>query len=348
MSQSRRVLTTDGAGRIRVIDEPCPVSAAGEVLVEVAASIVSPGTELGGVAGRRAAPRDDGPAPFGYSNAGVILALGDGVTTRDVGQRVACMGKGALHATHAVVPVNLTAPIPDGVSDADASAVHLLATALHAARRLEPEIGHYVAVAGLGIVGNFSAQCARLGGCHVVGMDGLPLRREIAGRCGLDLCVDPQDGGCAEQIGDLTRGHGLDGAVIAFAGEATETLERLMSMMKHAPDGHAMGRVAIVGGATIDHAFAAALGNLDLLSVARTGPGYHDAAWEQGGDYPPVIVPWTTGRNMEQCLDFIANKRLLVEPLITHRVSLSDAPDACDLLISSPNEALGVVILPGE
>ena len=49
MSDVRRVLAADGAGRISVIEEPMPSPEPGTVLVEVSASMISPGTELGGV-----------------------------------------------------------------------------------------------------------------------------------------------------------------------------------------------------------------------------------------------------------------------------------------------------------
>jgi threonine dehydrogenase-like Zn-dependent dehydrogenase len=120
----------------------------------------------------------------------------------------------------------------------------------------------------------------------------------------------------------------------------------LTQMIKKSPETHLMGRVVIVGGARIDHGFAAALGNLDVRSAARTGPGYHDEAWEHGADYPPVFIQWTTRRNLEECLVFMASGGLKVGPLITHRVVLDDAPVACEDLILRPNEALGVVLIP--
>jgi threonine dehydrogenase-like Zn-dependent dehydrogenase len=83
-----------------------------------------------------------------------------------------------------------------------------------------------------------------------------------------------------------------------------------------------------------------------VRSAARTGPGYHDEAWELGAEYPPVFLQWTTKRNLEECLRFMASGHMQVEPLITHRVALDDAPDACEDLIQNPNAALGVVFFP--
>jgi threonine dehydrogenase-like Zn-dependent dehydrogenase len=116
-------------------------------------------------------------------------------------------------------------------------------------------------------------------------------------------------------------------------------------MMKLTPDGHRMGRIVGVGGVTAQVGLAAALGNIDLISAARTGPGYHDEAWERGADYPPVFVEFDTQRNLEESLRAMAEGRLRVEAMITHRVPLDRAPEVCEELIQRPDAALGVVLL---
>lgn len=343
----RKVAAKDGAGRIVVIEEPIPQPRPGQVLVEVRASFVSPGTELGAVARIRENPGSAPPRPFGYSNSGVVIGQGEGCEDIPTGTRVACMGGGyALHATHACVPRNLAVPMPDAVHFEDASAIHLVATALNAVRRAELTLGEFVTVVGLGPVGQFSCQWARLAGCHTLALDRLPMRLSVAEKTGVSRSVNVGEEDPVEASRDFTRGYGMDAGIVAFGGDGTGAFKTLVAMMKRAPDTHQMGRITIVGGAKIEHVFASGLGNLDVRSAARTGPGYHDEAWEHGRDYPPVFMQWTTGRNLEECLEFMASGGLLVEPLITHRVGLSDAPDACEDLIQRPNNALGVVLLP--
>lgn len=339
----------DGAGRITVEREPVPEPLPGQVLVEVRACCVSPGTELGAVPARRANPDPSLPKrPFGYSNAGVVIGQGEGCDDIVLGTRVACLGGGyALHASHAAVPRNLAVPIPDGVSFEAAATNHLAATALHAVRRGEFTIGEHVAVFGLGIVGYFCAQIAALAGAHVLAVDRLPLRLEAVSRTGL---VESVCGGGEEAVRtaahELSRGCGFDGGIIAFGGDGTPAFRTLVSILKQAPDTHRMGRVVIVGAASIDHGFAAALGNVDVRSSARPGPGYHDTEWEHGRDYAPVFVEWTTRRNVEECLRLMALGRLKTDSLITHRVPLEEAPEICETLIREPGSALGVILLP--
>ena len=264
-----------------------------------------------------------------------------------MGERMACMGAGyALHATHACVPKNLCVPMPEGMSYERASFNHLAATALQAIRRAELQLGENVVVVGLGLVGQLCAQLARLSGAHVMGVDRFPLRLDIAKATGIEAAVHADKEDPVQIAAEFTRGYGMDCGILCFGGEATEAFKNMVQMMKISPDTHRMGRIVIVGGAHISHGFAAALGNLDVRSSARTGPGYHDEAWEHGQDYPPIFMPWTTRRNLEEVLRLIAEERLLVDPLITHRVPLQQAPEACEQLIQHPDRALGVVLLP--
>jgi len=345
----RKVAAIDGKGQFHVIEEPVPEPRAGQVLVEVAASLISPGTELGGVARRRANPSDAPPKPFGYQNAGTVIALGEGVERFEVGDHVACMGGGyALHASHAAVPVNLTVPIPEGVSFEEAAFCHLAATALHAVRRGAPEFGENWAVAGLGVVGQLCVQFARLCGAHVVGLDRLALRLEVAAECGAEAVFNVDEGDAGERVRQFCRGHGLDAGIIAFGGDATDALHQLYEMMLPAPDTHRWGRIVVVGGATVTVGLASRFGNVDIRSSARPGPGYHDEAWEHGADYPPVLVRWTTRRNLQESLRAIADGRLRVRPLITDIFPLEEAAAACEKLIGSPGEALGVILKPSH
>ena len=88
----RKVVARDGQGQISVIEEPMPEPEPGRVLIEVKASMISPGTELGGVKRRRENPVDAPPAPFGYSSAGVVIGQGEGCEDIPLGTRLACMG----------------------------------------------------------------------------------------------------------------------------------------------------------------------------------------------------------------------------------------------------------------
>jgi len=343
----RRVAGIDGAGVGVLIEEELLPPGPGQVQVEVRASLISPGTELGRVGAQREAPQDRPPRPFGYANAGVVTTVGEGVEDVSVTDPVACMGGGyAQHADLVNVPVNLTAPIPDGVEFESAAFAHLAATALHAIRRAAPVFGENGMVVGLGLVGQLTAQFGQLSGCHMMGVDRLADRRDRATACGVEAVVGAEGEDPVAQAASVSGGFGMDFGVIAFGGDGTSAFKQIAASLKKTPDTHSMGRIVIVGGARIEHGFAAALGNVDVRSAARTGPGYHDEAWEHGAAYPPVFVEWPTRRNLTESLRAVADGRLHVAELITHRLPLQEIATAVDELVERPQEALGVVLIP--
>lgn len=345
----RREVTYDGKGIISVEEGDVPEVNENEVLVEVHTSLISPGTEMGSVKNLRARPSSSmEKRAFGYGNAGVVLKCGKGCVRLKEGMRVACMGGTALHSDYAVVPVNLCIPIPENVSFEEASFAHLGATSLQAIRRADLQFGENVLIAGLGIIGNIAGQISNLSGCHTLGMDLFQLRRELAIKMGFDRVVDPKNEDLKGTCTQFTRGYGMDCAFMCFGGDGTEVFKKILEVMKIAPDTHKWGRVVIPGGCTVTTMFGSVASNVDLRSSARTGPGYHDPEYEHGKDYPLVFVPWSTQRNLEEIIRAISEKKISVEPLITHRFPILRAPEACDLLIENPQSSLGVILNPRE
>ncbi|MBE0698055.1 MAG: hypothetical protein IH586_14120, partial [Anaerolineaceae bacterium] len=79
ISPKRLVAMQGGRGTIKVHEQELPELTKGAVLVKVAASLVSPGTEVGGwhsFAGQRTSPVPREEHPFGYSNAGIVIEAG--------------------------------------------------------------------------------------------------------------------------------------------------------------------------------------------------------------------------------------------------------------------------------
>lgn len=346
MKRKRIVAARMGNGHIGLIEQDTPPVRAGTVLVEVHNSLVSPGTELGGWHGLRRELDNPTPGaqaqPFGYSNAGVVLAAGEGVEELKPGDRVACIGAGyALHTNYAVVPQNLCADLPESVTFAQAAYGHLSTTSLNALRRGQPEFGEFVVVVGLGIVGQLTAQLYQLAGNYVIGWDRIAFRTEIARGWGIHqtVVVGEQDELAATR--DFTAGAGLDAAVLAFGGDANRAVETVEKCLKRAPDTHPMGRIIAVGGPRFE--YRSTLTNVDVRRASRTGPGYHDEAWEVGAGYPPVFVRWTTGTNLRLVIRLLAEGRLKVDSLTTHTIALADVDAGISAIIDDPDGILGVV-----
>lgn len=347
MPDTRTVLRVDGTGNVSAESEPCPDPDDGEVLVELHATGVSPGSIASGVARRREDPNPSRERRrLGYQGAGDVLETGAGVDL-DAGQRVACFGSGhVFHGTHAVVPRNLCAPLPEGVSYAEGAFGNIAATAVNVVRRGDLRLGEYVAVMGLGPVGQFVAGTAGAAGARVLGVDRLPGRVERAEAAGLERGVRAADADPVAAAESFTDGLGVDCGVVAFGGDASGAVEQLAEMAARRPDGHQTGRIVVVGGATVEADFPVPLGNLDIRAASRTGPGYKDGDYERGADYPEGLVRWDTRRNLAEALRLIAAGEVDVEAFTTHRVPLSEAERGFDALIDDPDGAVGVVVEP--
>ncbi len=342
----RRVGAVYYNGRVAIEEEEMSPLKENQVLVEVHASLISPGTEMALVKKLRNEPAkpDSAPIRFGYSNAGIILETKGDVKGLKPGMRVACMGAGAAqHADYAAVPVNLVVPLPDEVTFEQASYLSLAATSLQAVRRTEVKLGEYGAVLGQGIVGNLAAQLYQLSGARVLGWETLALRAEIAARCGI-RSIDFIKNDPVELTKAFAAPYGLDFALFAFGGNAESAFMNIKKCMKISADGHEMGNVVVVGGCRVPVDGGAASGNLNIRVSSRTGAGYHDTAWEYGKDYPPAFVQFTTQRNGRELIALMAEKRLNVDPLTTHRLPLEKIGEASDLLVDHPEKSLGVIL----
>lgn len=357
LPDSRRVLTFHGDGLFRVEEKELPPLDQGMALIETKASLVSPGSELkgpsmrgskatGGWRGLRELQLNPDtslkPKPFGYASAGVVAAVGQGVESFSVGDRVAAIGAGyAQHANFSVVPQNLVVPLPDTVNFEQGAYGMLLATAMQAARRGDPKLGEYAAVAGMGIVGLLSARLYQLAGCYVIGWDTIESRLGLAKDLGIDETVLISSEDEVEKTTHFTRGRGLDIGVIALGGDASEPAHALERCMKMTQDGHAMGTMVVVGGA--EFPFTRSLTNMDIRRSSRTGPGYHNKSWERGADYDGAIVRWDTRSNLELCFRLVAEGKVDVEKLTSHRVPFETVEEDTKVITQNPDTILGMV-----
>ncbi len=271
--------------------------------------------------------RLDQPIAPGYSNAGVVLEVAPGVTEFRRGDRVVSNGP---HAEVVSVPRNLCARIPDGVTDECAAFTVVAAIALEGIRLAQPALGETVVVSGLGLIGLLTVQLLRASGCRVVGTDFDPRKLQIArsfGAATVDLSAGEDPISAVEQF---TAGRGADAVLIAATTKSSDPVHQAALMCRK------RGRIVLVGITGLE------LSRDDFykkeLSVQVScsyGPGRYDPAYEQAGhDYPYAYVRWTAQRNFEAVLDMMADGRLDVEPLITHRFPFERALEAYELLES--------------
>ena len=283
--------------------------------------------------------RLDQPMSLGYSSAGTIIALGDGMQGFTIGDRVACAGAGhAVHAELAIVPRNLIYKIPDNVDFESAAFATLGAIALQGFRLAQPQVGERVAIIGLGLLGLLSVGIARTAGCEIFGIDLDPKRVALGKEFGATTCLrkDAEAAGSA-----FTQGKGFDVVLICADTKSNDPIALAGALARE------HGQVVAVGAVGMDIPRKVYYTKELSFHVSRSyGPGRYDPVYEeQGQDYPFAYVRWTEGRNIEAILAMLGNGSLNVAPLITHRYEIQNAPQAYDLITGKIEEPfLGVVI----
>ncbi len=277
----------------------------------------------------------------GYSAAGEIVAVGNGITDLAVGDLVACAGAGqANHADFIAVKRNLVCRIPDGCPVNLAASTTVGAIALQGVRRAAPQLGERVAVLGLGLIGQITAQLLRAAGCQTCGLDLDAARVERAQSLGMDAGASDAEAFKA-LVRDRTGGRGADATLITAATKSNALINLAMDVTR------AKGKVVIVGdvGLKVERDVFYRK-EIDLLMSTSYGPGRYDASYEvEGHDYPFGYVRWTENRNMGAYLDLIARNKIDVQALIDRVISIDEAPSAYrELADANTGLPLGVLI----
>jgi len=367
----KQLLQNIKTGKSTIEDVPVPTPREGQVLVKVEASLVSAGTErmvvefaeksLVGKARSRpdlvkqvidkarregllntaqaAFNRLDQPMALGYSSAARIVKLGKGMQGFRVGQRVACAGGGfAVHAEYNVVPRNLLTPLPKNVDFESAAFTTLGAIALHGFRLAEAQIGENVAIIGMGLLGLLTAQIATAAGCSVLGMDIDPERNKLASSLGLRSVSREQ---AVDSSVAFTSNRGFDVVLICADTSSNDPIELAGVIARDRARVVATGAVGLTMPRKIYYEK-----EISFINSRSYGPGRYDSDYEENGqDYPLGYIRWTEGRNFEAVVDLMANGKLKVEPLITHRFPIEKAAKAYEVITGKKKEKfLGVLL----
>jgi predicted dehydrogenase/threonine dehydrogenase-like Zn-dependent dehydrogenase len=369
----KQILQNNKTGGMAVADVPTPVVQRGRVLVRAAASLISAGTEKMAVdEGKkslieRARERPElvkqvieraktegliktfnavrsklgSSTALGYSAAGIVIEVGEDVTEFRAGQRVACAGAGyASHAEVLSVPKNLCVRLPDEVSFEAGAFGTLGAIALQGMRLAAPTLGESVVVIGLGLLGQITVQLLKANGCRVFGIDLDPAKVKLALELGADS-ASVSDENVKRAVMNWSRGHGADAVLITAATSSNQPVELAgeISRLK--------GRVVAVGMVGLDVPRNLYFKReLSLMVSMSYGPGRYDPEYEERGhDYPFSYVRWTENRNIEAFLDLLAQGRVNVERLITHRFQIDEGERAYQLIAGETKEPyLGIVL----
>ncbi len=368
----RQVVQAFDTGELSVVEVPPPQPRAMGILVRTAASLISAGTERATIKFadknllQKARARPDlvkevwgkfqregllttldtvrsrlaQPSPLGYSSSGVVIAVGSGAPEFSVGDRVACAGASyACHAEVVYIPRNLAARLDDNVSFEEGAFVTVGAVALQGIRQAGAQLGHNVAVIGLGLVGQLTVQLLKAAGCRVVGVDIDPERVDQALALGADQAYTNENAAAGGY--EFSGGHGFDAVVITAASQSNEPLELAAEIARD------RGVVVAVGAVGLDIPRKIFYEKELEFRLSRSyGPGRYDPEYEEkGNDYPYGFVRWTEQRNLQAFAQMISAGQVRIQPLISHRFSIGEASRAYEVISGTTGERFTGVLL---
>jgi len=314
-----------------------------ELLVKTEWTFISAGTELANYTGREPDVFVAGtwcayPWNSGYANVGVVQAVGADVTGYKPGDRV--FSTGAHSSFVKVSQKSLVTLVPAGLDPCVAAASRMAGVGTSAVVMAEPRLHPWVAVFGLGLVGNLAAQSFGILGGRVIGVDPVASRRQLAERCGIRWTV----GGTAEEaqtaIADITGGRMADIAV-----EATGLTPVILQTIRATAN---VGQVLLLGSprAPFTGDLTPAFKEIHLRYLTVRGalewcPPTYPVLSSQGGrtfdiaslqDKQSMIFDWILGGQMQ------------LAPLITHRLSPADIKQAYEGLLRESETYVGVAL----
>lgn len=357
-------------GSVKLIDTPAPTVKDNYVLVETLYSAVSAGTErsLTSFGGKniiqKAIERPDQvqkvlekmstdgvlttiesaftrlnePMPMGYSGVGKVVACGRGVTKVEVGDIVAMAGQ-AYHSEVNRVNENLIVKIPNEMVDYRQVALCALGgIALQGIHQAKVVPGETVAVIGMGLLGHITSRILNAYGCDVIGYD---IKDKSLPKTRLKAFINSNDENAVDITKSLTKSRGVDKVIITAATNSNAPMDLAAAISRD------RGKICMIG---VTHM------NIDrrpyyekelTFTIARSyGPGRYDNNYEEKGvDYPIGYVRFTEGRNIEEYVRLISDKRADFSDLITHEVDFEKADVAYEMITTNKNKEKYIGIL---
>ena len=325
-----------GERKLELREFPDPTPGPGEVVIAIKASgMCGSDLHMYRAAGNGAAALglggSGGPVIAGHEPCGVVAAVGPGVLESQarVGQRVmdhhyrgcgsckhcrvgwsqlcphgivvyGATGHGG-HAPFMGVPASTLVPLPDELSFEEGAAVSCgTGTAYWALKRIDVSGRDTLAVFGQGPVGLSATMLGKAMGARVLAVDIAAERRQLAKEFGADAVIDPRAVDPVLALRELTRGEGVEAAM-----DCTGNPEARVAAVRSACT---WGRVCFVGeGSTVTFDVSP-----DLLRRQIT---LH-ASWTFS-----TVGQW-------ECARFVAERKIPLTRLLTHRFTLDQAADA--------------------
>lgn len=230
-------------------------------------------------------------------------------------------------AEYIVVESENCLKLPQNVTYEMGALTDPISVALHAVRKVRMEAGKSAAVFGLGAIGYLCVQWLRELGCtRVIAVDVADEKLRLAKELGATDGINGMKVDAVKAVKELTGGEGVDIA-IEFAGNKITHVQAVEACKKN-------GEV-VYGGITYDDV---AFPNKAIAAILRGELTIH-GSWNSSIN-PLPINEWMSG------LEYMNLGKIIVEPLITHRVRLEDCKEVFDMMFNRTEVFTKVLFLP--
>lgn len=332
---------------LKLIDMPVPECGPGDLLVKVKACGIC-GSDVHGYDGSTG--RRLPPIVMGHEAAGIVEAVGTGVTGFAVGDRVTfdstvscgncffcsrgqinlCDNRQVLgvstpefkrhgaFAEYVTVPARISYKLPDTLSFEHAALIEAVSIAVHGVNRTPVRLGDTCVIVGAGMIGSLTIQAARLAGCDkVIAIDLEERKLKMALDFGADYVFNPKNEDVVAKVKEVTGGRGADSAIDCVG--ATAPIQTCMNVVRKG------GHVTLIGNVTP---------KIELplqIAVSRELTLYGSCA--SNGEYP-------------ECIALMASGKIKVDPIISARITLEDGPQYFERLYGHDQELMKVIFTP--
>ncbi|WP_309398451.1 zinc-dependent alcohol dehydrogenase [Cerasicoccus maritimus] len=334
MSYPTKTVQFVAQGEVELVSSELGEPNANEVIVKNDWSLISAGTELTCLHRRFAAGThwDDWlkyPHTPGYSAAGRIIAVGSEAAKEwSVGDRVAAR---IAHASHVCVNAESLYRLPDGLDASLAAWVGLLKIVQVGARTADPELGSKVVIVGCGILGQLAVQYMAHAGCEtIIAIDTNQSRLDTAQANGATHVIASGIGESGEAVLQACYGEAPD-IVIDVTGSSA-VLPHCLAMVRD------FGKVVLLGDPGDPNGQHI---TKDIILRGVRLLGAHD-------NHPALAFAprnnWTPDRMINYGLRLLANGKLDVARLTSHRFPATEAKEAYAMASDPSQDNLGILL----
>lgn len=211
---------------LEYVEVDMPVAGPGEVVVRVAAA----GVNYIDVYRRAGKYPVEIPGIPGAEASGTVSAIGAGVTSVAVGDRVAFPDNNGGYAEYVIAPASKCLPVPDGMDDLTAAAIPMQLLTAHylVDGSYQLEAGDTCLIhAGAGGVGLVLTQLAKLKGARVITTVSTPEKAELSKAAGADHVIGYEN--FTQVVRDLTDGVGVN---VAYDGVGKDTFDGSLASLR--------------------------------------------------------------------------------------------------------------------